>query len=366
MNVLEVEQAKVAVLQAPDLLLLPGSLVMEELVRRGGRGPRRLTLSLTFASAEVRLLVTLAKPLDLVVLNPAILPPSALDPLFLEVDETTSLVYLLRGVREAMRQHQESQLSDGLLAHIPSSLAHLGEVCPGLAHELAVQGTRTTLLLKFVPEQAIALASVAALLKADRLEAAEHHYLLKLVFEQGAFLPEEWAVQFSPALAAMLPELQAVRVAGLGQAGNSQETLVEFLANTRQQVEGRLVRAVEAWEERARVMAPLLDAFLGGEEALAYPDLDTMARLDLVFRTETRVHLYTVTLGTGDSRGHCRVEFSAKREAAGGKLARLRAAPKLEQEKYSELRPGDIDLEEGLLDQLFTWMDESVNIDARK
>ena len=131
------------------------------------------------------------------------------------------------------------------------------------------------------------------------------------------------------------------------------------------------MRAVEAWEERARVMAPLLDAFLGGEEALAYPDLDTMARLDLVFRTETRVqlvflgtctpahlllcspahlllctstnllpytpaplhtctpaplhtsssaplhtcssapqvHLYTVTLGTGDSRGHCRVEF---------------------------------------------------------
>ena len=57
---------------------------------------------------------------------------------------------------------------------------------------------------------------------------------------------------------------------------------------------------------------------------------------------------------------------SAKREAAGGKLARLRAAPKLEQETYRELRPGDIDLEEGLLDQLFTWMDESVNIDARK
>ena len=54
------------------------------------------------------------------------------------------------------------------------------------------------------------------------------------------------------------------------------------------------MRAVEAWEERARVMAPLLDAFLGGEEALAYPDLDTMARLDLVFRTETRVSLYSL------------------------------------------------------------------------
>ena len=232
MNVLEVEQAKVEVLQAPDLVLVPGSLAMEEVVRRGDRGPRKLTISLTFASVEVSLLVTLAKPLDLVVLTPATLPPAALDPMV--VDKTTTLVQLLMGVRDAMKQHQSRLLlADGLLAHIPGCLDHLGEVVPGLTYELGVQGTRTTLLLKFLPDQTIPLASVAALLRAERLEAVEHHYLLRLAWEQGAFLQEEWAVQFSADLAAMLPELGAVRVAGLGQGVDSQENLVEFLVKSR-------------------------------------------------------------------------------------------------------------------------------------
>ena len=39
MNVLEVEQVKVAELQAPDLLLLPGSLAMEEVHRWRGGAP---------------------------------------------------------------------------------------------------------------------------------------------------------------------------------------------------------------------------------------------------------------------------------------------------------------------------------------
>ena len=57
------------------------------------------------------------------------------------------------------------------------------------------------------------------------------------------------------------------------------------------------------------------------------------------------------------------------REAAGGKptcLRALRAAPKLQPETYCKFRPGDIDLENELLDQLFTWIHECVTIDANK
>ena len=70
------------------------------------------------------------------------------------------------------------------------------------------------------------------------------------------------------------------------------------------------------------------------------------------------------TSGHGSSRSQD-IPPSSRREAAGVRL-RTRAAPKLQPEHTHEFRPGDIALEEELLEQLLAWMDESVTADAGK
>ena len=70
------------------------------------------------------------------------------------------------------------------------------------------------------------------------------------------------------------------------------------------------------------------------------------------------------TSGHGSSRSQD-IPPSSRREAAGVRL-RTRAAPELQPEDTHEFRPGDIALEEELLEQLLAWMDESVTADAGK
>ena len=90
MNRVEREREKVSLLQSSSLLLLPNSVTMTDLPSASPQAPHRTLLSLTFAEAELRLLVTFRRPLDFTLLSPALLPMASLG----ELEEVLETVWI--------------------------------------------------------------------------------------------------------------------------------------------------------------------------------------------------------------------------------------------------------------------------------
>ena len=105
----------------------------------------------------------------------------------------------------------------------------------------------------------------------------------------------------------MLPELADARLPGL----KMRNTLLEFIMTTRDALSRLLLEATTAWEERSKVMLQLVNVFAGLKEVAVTLDSDTMTAIDLVFRTRSRSHVYTVTLYTGNKRGAGNIEYKA-------------------------------------------------------
>ena len=303
MNRVEREREKVSLLQSSSLLLLPNSVTMSDQPSPSPQAPHRTILSLTFAEAELRLLVTLSRPLDFTILTPALLPMASLG----ELEEHHSLVSLVQWLLTSLRHHQAVLLQSGLLEHIPGQLDHLAEVCPGLRQELVARGAGVVVLLRLpLHDQPASLHSLADLLSADTLlNTSEHYFILRLGFsEAGRFLTEDFSIQFSSSLATMLPELAALRLPGMAD-----EVLQQFVMATKEQVERHLERATKDWSWRADLLLPILDHFREEDEALVSLDLDSMASLDVVFQTEKKTHLISILLATASSRDKHMFEF---------------------------------------------------------
>ena len=209
MDLLARESEKLALLQE-TILLLPNSLTVKEF-------PDRLTslwathlleLCLTYAlAAEVKILVTLAKPLDFTVLTPNHLPAASMLGI-VEVEDDTSLVDLVKMLVKALQKHHTSLLEGTVLDHMPGDIAHLTQVFPSMRHELAVVADKLTLILCFKSEEKVSICSVNNLLKANKLvNTADHCFNIKMEFVGGIFNPAGFGVQWSPDLQAMLPEL---------------------------------------------------------------------------------------------------------------------------------------------------------------
>merc|ERR1719397_1915568 len=74
-------------------------------------------------------------------------------------------------------------------------------------------------------------------------------------------------------------------------------------------LEEKLQQATTAWEERSKEMLKLLDIFADEEGVVVNLNFDTMTGMDIVFRTRSTSHVYTVTLTTGNRRGECKVDY---------------------------------------------------------
>ena len=255
MNSLEIQHTMLELLQTRDLLLLPSSLVLEEQPAPFPSSFHKTFLSFTVAEVELRLLVTFSQPLDFCLLTPCLLPQAPLE----LMPPSYSLLQLVRNLLKEVSDYQTSLLEPSLLSHIPGNLEHLQEVCPGVQHELVVHHEHTILLLKFPVLQDSKLTSLTSLSSSSRLmDTSSHHFILRLVFdlERGRFVTPEWKLQLSPDLAAMLPELQHLRLPGL-----EEESLPLFLMNSKERVELELVRAEKAWMERTQLLLPVHQSF---------------------------------------------------------------------------------------------------------
>ena len=104
----------------------------------------------------------------------------------------------------------------------------------------------------------------------------------------------------------MLPELAEVRLPGL-----KSESLPEFVMASKDALEDKLQQAATAWEERSKVMLKLVDIFADTEGVVVNLNFDTMTGMDIVFRTRSTSHVYTVTLTTGNRRGECKVDYNS-------------------------------------------------------
>ena len=124
----------------------------------------------------------------------------------------------------------------------------------------------------------------------------------------GIFKPAGFGVQWSPDLAAMLPELAEVRFPAL----QSSENLTEFVNACKDALQGKLDEAATAWEERSKAMLKLVDIFADREGVVVNLDFDTMTGMDIVFRSRNKRHIYTVTFFTGYKRGDCKVEYCSQ------------------------------------------------------
>ena len=61
-------------------------------------------------------------------------------------------------------------------------------------------------------------------------------------------------------------------------------------------------------------MLKIVDLFADLDGVAVNLDSDTMTGLDIVFRTATKSHVYTVTLHTGTERGDGMIEYFAQKE----------------------------------------------------
>ena len=338
------EPEKLALLQA-DILLLPNSLIIKETPNPSAslRATHQLELDMKYALADVKVLVTQGKLLDFTILAhpPSPLPISAmLDHIVIE--ESTSLVNLVKMIIKALQKHHSSLLEGTLMEHVPGDLARLTEMYPEMRYELVYVEDQLTVVLRFKPDEEISLASVNNLLKAEKLvNTADHCFNIKMEFDpEGKFKIEGFQVQWSLDLAAMLPELADARLPVL----KVRNTLLEFIMTTRDALGRLLVVATTAWEERSKVMLQLVNVFAGLKEVAVTLDSDTMTAIDLIFRTRSRSHVYTVTLYTGNKRGAGKIEYKAL-TLEDGKVLFMEPA----EFKASDLKEGDASLGQALL-----------------
>ena len=322
MDLVTRESEKLALLQA-NILLLPNSLSFKEFPAPGSepsaslRATHRLEISLKYALVEAKVLVTLSKPLDFLVLTPKLFPADVMNGL-VKIDDSTGLVELVEKLVQVLREHQTNLLRNTVQDHIPDKITHLTEISPTMRHELVVVDDHVTIVLCFKPEEEISICSVNNLLKSSKLvNTADHCYNLKLEFSGDKFKSEEFGVLWSPDLTAMFPELADVRLPSM----KPEEDFVEFVTNSKEALEAHLNNANSAWEERSKVMLRIVDLFADLDEVAVNLDSDTMAGLDIVFRTPTKSHLYTVTLHAGAERGDGRVEYFVQKE--GEKLEKI-------------------------------------------
>ena len=138
MNLLDRESAKLTLLQE-SILLLPNSLTVKDFPDPpiSLRATPQLELVMKYALAEVKVLVSLTKPLDFNILTPALLPYASMLGL-VEVEENTSLVDLVKMLVKALQKHHSSLLEGTLLDYVPTTIATLTDMYPSMRYELAV------------------------------------------------------------------------------------------------------------------------------------------------------------------------------------------------------------------------------------
>ena len=108
----------------------------------------------------------------------------------------------------------------------------------------------------------------------------------------------------------MFPELPEVCLPSM----KNEDDFVEFVTTSKEELEGHLQTANDAWEERSKVMLKIVDLFADLDGVAVNLDSNTMTGLDIVFRTATKSHVYTVTLHTGTERGNGMIEYFAQKE----------------------------------------------------
>merc|ERR550519_32725 len=168
------------------------------------------------------ILVTIESPLDFVITTPKLLPMNYLDDKNFPPDfPTTRLVDLVRWLLGHLRQYMYKSVAreDKLpsLATAIESMINMSFIAEN-SYEMVMLGDKVTLLVKFRPEENIKLASVAEMVKEDKLSnSGGHYFVLKMGFkvDTGAFLPGEFAISFSSDLSSMLPELAEFSQPGL-------------------------------------------------------------------------------------------------------------------------------------------------------
>ena len=274
MDLVSRETQKLALLQA-DILLLPNSLSVKEIPNPATsvRATHRLEMDMKYALAEVKVLVTLAKPLDFTILTPSLLPiPTMLE--LVKIEDDTSLVDLVKKLVDALQKHHTSLLEGTLMEHVPGNITRLLEIYPSMRYELAVVDDNLTVILCFKPEEKISICSVTNLLKAEKLvNTADHCFNIKMEFDTASkFKPEKFGVLWSPDLAEMLPELADVRLPGM----KSDDTVLEFVMTSKQELEEKLCNATTAWEERSSVLLNVVDVFADVEGVAVNLDSNTM------------------------------------------------------------------------------------------
>ena len=316
MNLLARETQKLALLQE-NVLLLPNSLSLKDFPDPpiSLRATPQVELVMKYALAEVKILVSFTKPLDFNILTPALLPNSSMLGL-VEVEEDTSLVDLVKMLVKALQKHHSSLLEGTLLEHVPKTIATLTDMYPSMRYELAVVEDSLTVILCFQPDKKISFCSVNNLLKVDRLvNTSDHCFNIKMEFDvadgREIFKPGGFQVQWSSDLAAMLPELADVCLAALKPT----ESLTEFIISSKDALQEKLEEAATAWEERSMALLKLVDIFQEEDGVALNLDSDTMTCMDIIFRTKSKIHLYTVTLYTGNKKGDCNVAYCSQNGA---------------------------------------------------
>ena len=315
MDLVTRESEKLALLQA-NILLLPNSLSFKEFPAPGSdpiaslRATHRLELSLKYALVEAKVLVTLSKPLDFLILTPKLFPADVMNGL-VKIDENTRLVELVEMLVQALQEHQTNLLGNTVLDHLPGKIANLAEINPTMRHELMVLDDHVTIVLCFKPEEEISICSVNNLVKSSKLvNTADHCYSIKLEFIGEKFKSEDFGVLWSLDLTAMFPELADVRLPSM----KPDDDFVEFVTTSKEGLERHLQTAYDAWEERSKVMLKIVYLLADLDGVAVNLDSDTMTGLDIVFRTATKSHVYTVTLHTGTERGDGMIEYFAQKE----------------------------------------------------
>ena len=315
MDLVTRESEKLALLQA-NILLLPNSLSFKEFPAPGSdpiaslRATHRLELSLKYALVEAKVLVTLSKPLDFLILTPKLFPADVMNGL-VKIDENTRLVELVEMLVQALQEHQTNLLGNTVLDHLPGKITNLAEINPTMSHELMVLDDHVTIVLCFKPEEEISICSVNNLVKSSKLvNTADHCYSIKLEFIGEKFKSEDFGVLWSLDLTAMFPELADVRLPSM----KPDDDFVEFVTTSKEGLERHLQTAYDAWEERSKVMLKIVYLLADLDGVAVNLDSDTMTGLDIVFSTATKSHVYTVPLHMGTERGDGMIEYFAQKE----------------------------------------------------
>ena len=191
-----------------------------------------------------------------------------------KIEDDTSLVDLVKKLVNALQKHHSSLLEGTSMEHLPGNITRLLEIYPSMRYELSVVDDNLTVILCFKPEEKISICSVTNLLKAEKLvNTADHCFNIKMEFDAASkFKPEKFCVLWSPDLAEMLPELADVRLPGM----KSDDTVLEFVMTSKQELEEKLCSATTAWEERSSVLLNVVDVFADVEGVAVNLDSNTM------------------------------------------------------------------------------------------